>query len=73
MLHIVDQVSTFNQKKMLIIFYFCGLMLQRNLVCGWDSLTKIQNSVAQKRIQLHKEKLEMKLNFILQSQVSDQL
>ncbi|XP_062104708.1 QWRF motif-containing protein 3 [Humulus lupulus] len=39
-----------------------------NLSSAWDGLTKLQHSVVQKRIQLQKEKLEMKLNFILQSE-----
>ncbi|KAF4394369.1 QWRF motif-containing protein 3 [Cannabis sativa] len=42
--------------------------VKRNLSSAWDGLTKLQHSVAQKRIQLQKEKLEMKLNFILQSE-----
>uniref|UniRef100_A0A803QK73 Uncharacterized protein n=1 Tax=Cannabis sativa TaxID=3483 RepID=A0A803QK73_CANSA len=42
--------------------------VKRNLSSAWDGLTKLQHSVVQKRIQLQKEKLEMKLNFILQSE-----
>lgn len=46
------------------------MFLQKNLLYGWNSVTKLQHSVTQKKLQLHKEKLQMKLDFILQSQVS---
>ncbi|KAK9285082.1 hypothetical protein L1049_024267 [Liquidambar formosana] len=42
---------------------------ETKLLCAWDSLTKLQHSVVQKKLQLQKEKLEMKLNFILHSQI----
>ncbi|PNY05163.1 QWRF motif-containing protein 3-like [Trifolium pratense] len=38
---------------------------QNNLICVWDGLTKFRNSVMKKKIQLAKEKLEMKIAFIL--------
>lgn len=44
--------------------------LQSKLLCTYDALVKLQSSVLQKRLQLEKEKLEMKLNNILLSQVS---
>ncbi|PON80564.1 QWRF family [Parasponia andersonii] len=43
--------------------------VESNLSCAWDVLTKLQHSVVQKRLQLQKEKLDMKLNFILQSEL----
>ncbi|WJX39598.1 hypothetical protein P8452_27121 [Trifolium repens] len=42
---------------------------QRNLICVWDGLNKFRNSVMKKRIQLAKEKLEMKIAFILYYQL----
>ncbi|XP_057727143.1 QWRF motif-containing protein 3 [Arachis stenosperma] len=42
---------------------------QSNLLCAWDGLTKLQNSVLKKMIQFSKQKLNMKLNFILYSQM----
>ncbi|KAL6975791.1 hypothetical protein U1Q18_024587, partial [Sarracenia purpurea var. burkii] len=39
------------------------------LVHAWKSLTKLQHSVLEKKLQLEKDKLEMKLNFLLHSQV----
>ncbi|KAL5581913.1 hypothetical protein UlMin_014355 [Ulmus minor] len=42
--------------------------VESNLVYAWEGLKKLQSSVVQKRIQLEKEKLDLKLNFILQSQ-----
>ncbi|XP_030546277.1 QWRF motif-containing protein 3 [Rhodamnia argentea] len=42
---------------------------ERNLVCAWSSLTKLQHSVLQKKLQMMKEKFQMKLNLILQSQI----
>ncbi|XP_024021001.1 QWRF motif-containing protein 3 [Morus notabilis] len=38
------------------------------LICAWDGLTKLQHSVVQKKLQLQREKLEIKLNSVLQSQ-----
>lgn len=35
-----------------------------------DGLAKLRHSVMQKKIELEKEKLEMKLSFVLHSQVS---
>jgi hypothetical protein len=43
---------------------------QRNLLYAWDGLTKLRRSVVHKKLQLEKEKLDMKLNYILYSQVS---
>jgi hypothetical protein len=43
---------------------------QRNLVYAWDGLTKLRHSVVHKKLQLEKEKLDRKLNYILYSQVS---
>lgn len=48
--------------------YFC--VLQSNLLHAWDGLVKLQHSVLQKKLELQHGKLEMKLNHILQSQVS---
>ncbi|KAK2424523.1 QWRF motif protein [Trifolium repens] len=42
---------------------------QRNLIYVWDGLTKFRNSVMKKKIQLAKEKLEMKIAFILYYQL----
>ncbi|XVE49853.1 hypothetical protein DITRI_Ditri01bG0115800 [Diplodiscus trichospermus] len=39
------------------------------LLSGWNSLMKLQHSVAQKKLKLQKEKLEIKMNFTLQSQM----
>lgn len=36
---------------------------------AWDGLKKLRLSVAYKKLQLEKEKLHMKLNYILYSQV----
>ncbi|GJV56572.1 QWRF motif-containing protein 3-like protein [Tanacetum coccineum] len=36
---------------------------------AWENVVKLQQSVLQKRLKLEKEKLEMKLNFILHSQM----
>lgn len=44
--------------------------MQRNVICAWESLTRLRHSVVQKRLQLEKRRLEMKLNFVLRSQVS---
>ncbi|KAK3184227.1 hypothetical protein Dsin_031513 [Dipteronia sinensis] len=43
--------------------------VENNLLCAWDSLTKLQHSVIHKKLQLQKKKLEMKLDFILLSQM----
>ncbi|KAK8657273.1 hypothetical protein V6N13_035523 [Hibiscus sabdariffa] len=43
--------------------------VQNNLLSGWYSLMKLQHSVVQKKLKLQKEKLEIKLDFILQSQM----
>ncbi|WJX74002.1 hypothetical protein P8452_57718 [Trifolium repens] len=40
-----------------------------NLIYVWDGLTKFRNSVMKKKIQLAKEKLEMKIAFILYYQL----
>ncbi|KAF8043254.1 hypothetical protein BT93_A1562 [Corymbia citriodora subsp. variegata] len=42
---------------------------ERNLVCACSSLTKLQHSVLQKKLQMEKEKFQMKLNLILHSQI----
>ncbi|XP_068335094.1 QWRF motif-containing protein 3-like [Pyrus communis] len=42
---------------------------QINVLYAWDGLMKLQHSVLQKKVKLHKEKLDMKLNFILYSQL----
>lgn len=49
------------------------MVLQNKLLCAWDATTKLEQSVLHKKLQLQKEKLEMKLDFILMSQVSDKL
>ncbi|XP_057752617.1 QWRF motif-containing protein 3-like isoform X1 [Arachis stenosperma] len=43
--------------------------VQSNLTCALDGLTKLRNSVMQKKIQLEREKLRMKLNLVLRSQM----
>ncbi|XP_015880760.3 QWRF motif-containing protein 3 [Ziziphus jujuba] len=43
--------------------------IENNLLCACDGLTKLQQSVVYKKLQLEKEKLVMKLNFILHSQL----
>ncbi|KAL5864976.1 hypothetical protein ACOSQ3_002490 [Xanthoceras sorbifolium] len=43
--------------------------VKNNLVCAWDSLTKLQHSVTLKKLQLQKKNLEMKLDFILKSEM----
>ncbi|KAL1821689.1 hypothetical protein ACET3Z_016558 [Daucus carota] len=43
---------------------------ESKLLCTYDALVKLQSSVLQKRLQLEKEKLEMKLNNILLSQLA---
>ncbi|KAI8558624.1 hypothetical protein RHMOL_Rhmol04G0110400 [Rhododendron molle] len=42
---------------------------ESNFIGAWHSITKLQHSVVQKKLQLDKEKLEMKLNFILHSHI----
>ncbi|XP_061348714.1 QWRF motif-containing protein 3-like [Gastrolobium bilobum] len=46
-----------------------SLHAENNLIYALDGLTKLQHSVLQKKIQLEREKLEMKLNFVLHSQM----
>ncbi|XP_031249283.1 QWRF motif-containing protein 3-like [Pistacia vera] len=43
--------------------------VENNLLCAWDTITKLGHSVLHKKLQLQKEKLEMKLDFILMSQI----
>ncbi|KAI9177837.1 hypothetical protein LWI28_019835 [Acer negundo] len=43
--------------------------VENNLLYAWDGLTKLQHSVIHKKLQLQKKKLEMKLDFILLSQM----
>ncbi|KAG8364653.1 hypothetical protein BUALT_Bualt18G0020200 [Buddleja alternifolia] len=43
--------------------------VQRNILYAWNGLIKLQHSVLQKKLQLQKEKLDMKLNYILQYQM----
>ncbi|KAE8727396.1 protein TRANSPARENT TESTA 12-like [Hibiscus syriacus] len=43
--------------------------VQNSLLYGWNSVMKLQHSVLQKKLKLQKEKLEIKLDFILQSQM----
>ncbi|CAI9280170.1 unnamed protein product [Lactuca saligna] len=42
---------------------------KKDLLHAWENITKLQQSVLQKRLRLEREKLEMKLNFILHSQM----
>ncbi|KAG5551879.1 hypothetical protein RHGRI_010103 [Rhododendron griersonianum] len=42
---------------------------ERNFIGAWHSIAKLQHSVVQKKLQLDKEKLEMKLSFILHSHI----
>ncbi|XP_068304405.1 QWRF motif-containing protein 3-like [Pyrus communis] len=46
---------------------------QVNVLYAWDALMKLRHSVLQKKVKLQKERLDMKLNFILYSQVSGKL
>ncbi|BAT90191.1 hypothetical protein VIGAN_06138300 [Vigna angularis var. angularis] len=46
-----------------------SLQAQSNLINVWDGLTKLRHSVMQKKIQVEREKLKMKLNFVLHSQM----
>ncbi|XP_038705246.1 QWRF motif-containing protein 3 [Tripterygium wilfordii] len=43
--------------------------VEKNLLNACDSLTKLRHSVLQKNLRLQKEKMEMKLEFILHSQI----
>ncbi|XVF66889.1 hypothetical protein PTKIN_Ptkin10aG0074600 [Pterospermum kingtungense] len=43
--------------------------VENYLLFGWNSLMKLQHSVIQKKLKLQKEKLQMKMDFILQSQM----
>ncbi|TYG41317.1 hypothetical protein ES288_D12G166400v1 [Gossypium darwinii] len=43
--------------------------VQNDLSSGWNSLMKLQHSVVQKKLKLQKEKLEIKMDSILQSQM----
>ncbi|XP_076953819.1 QWRF motif-containing protein 3-like [Bidens hawaiensis] len=45
-----------------------ALQSENKLLCGFEGVAKLRQSVVQKRLQLQKEKLEMKLNLILHSQ-----
>ncbi|CAK9172847.1 unnamed protein product [Ilex paraguariensis] len=42
---------------------------ESNLSYAWNGLAKLQHSVLQKKLQLEKEKLQMKLNIVLHSQI----
>ncbi|XP_014511432.1 QWRF motif-containing protein 3 [Vigna radiata var. radiata] len=42
---------------------------ESKLICVWDALTKLQRSVLKKKIQFVREKLEMKVAFVLYSQM----
>ncbi|TKY48830.1 QWRF motif-containing protein 3 [Spatholobus suberectus] len=42
---------------------------ESNLMCVWDGLTKLEHSVLKKKIQFVREKLEMKIAFVLYSQM----
>ncbi|KAJ4869072.1 QWRF motif-containing protein 3 [Raphanus sativus] len=42
---------------------------KKQLLCAWDTLTKLQNLVLQERINLQKKNLEMKLAHVLLSQI----
>ncbi|XP_024015979.1 QWRF motif-containing protein 3 [Eutrema salsugineum] len=42
---------------------------QKQVLCAWDTLTKLKHLVLQKRIKLQKKSLEMKLDHVLLSQV----
>ncbi|XP_058209008.1 QWRF motif-containing protein 3-like [Rhododendron vialii] len=42
---------------------------ESKFIGAWHSITKLQHSVVQKKLQLDKEKLEMKLSFILHSHI----
>ncbi|KAG7579816.1 QWRF family [Arabidopsis thaliana x Arabidopsis arenosa] len=42
---------------------------RNQLLCAWDTLTKLKHLVLQERFKLQKKNLEMKLNYVLLSQV----
>ncbi|XP_015081840.2 LOW QUALITY PROTEIN: QWRF motif-containing protein 3 [Solanum pennellii] len=42
---------------------------ETNLVYAWDGLIKMRQSVVQKKLQLRRQNLEMKLSFVLRSQI----
>ncbi|KAI3465697.1 hypothetical protein Pfo_022360 [Paulownia fortunei] len=44
-------------------------LAESNFVHVWNGLIKLQHSAIQKKVQLQKEKLEMKLDYILHSQI----
>lgn len=46
---------------------------QANLVYALDGVIKLRQSVVQKKLQLQRQKLEMKLSFVLHSQVRTKL
>ncbi|XP_020215201.1 QWRF motif-containing protein 3 [Cajanus cajan] len=46
-----------------------SLQAESNLICAMDGLAKLRHSVMQKKIELEREKLEMKLIFVLHSQM----
>ncbi|TKY66896.1 QWRF motif-containing protein 3 [Spatholobus suberectus] len=46
-----------------------SLQTESNLICALDGLAKLRYSVVLKKIELQREKLEMKLNFVLHSQM----
>ncbi|KAI3765601.1 hypothetical protein L2E82_15639 [Cichorium intybus] len=43
--------------------------VKKDLLHVWENMAKLQQSVLQKKLRLEKEKLEMKLNFILHAQM----
>ncbi|KAJ6885204.1 QWRF motif-containing protein 3 [Populus alba x Populus x berolinensis] len=45
------------------------MVFQNNLLWVLDSLSELRHSVAQRRLKLQKEKLKMKLDFVLHSQI----
>nr|XP_027063068.1 QWRF motif-containing protein 3-like [Coffea arabica] len=42
---------------------------ESNLIYAWNGIAKLQHSVRQKKLRLEREKQEMKLNYVLQSQI----
>ncbi|GAV68856.1 LOW QUALITY PROTEIN: DUF566 domain-containing protein, partial [Cephalotus follicularis] len=44
--------------------------VERNFVCGWDSLTKLQRSVLHRKLQLQKEKQDTKLDLSVIEQMN---
>ncbi|TYG90136.1 hypothetical protein ES288_A12G158100v1 [Gossypium darwinii] len=44
-------------------------LVQNDLLSGWNSLVKLQHSAVQKKLKLQKEKLEIKMDSIFQSQM----